>query len=95
MATSGAWTRTRCASAVCCRRRSRRASRGWPTSQSVRVAAVEVEAAQAVEFVEEVVAEALGLIEDDERDDAVLVDEGDERGLDVADDLGPRAWSEA
>ncbi len=52
------------------------------------VAAVEVEAAQAVEFVEEVVAEALGLIEDDERDDAVLVDEGDERGLDVADDLG-------
>ncbi|MEZ4447867.1 MAG: hypothetical protein R3B09_00220 [Nannocystaceae bacterium] len=39
------------------------------------VAAVEVEAAEAVELVEEVVAEALGVVEDDERDDAALIGE--------------------
>jgi len=59
------------------------------------VATVEVEAAQTVELMEEVVAEALGLVEDDDRDHPVLVDEGDQGSLDVADDLGARARLEA
>ena len=41
--------------------------------------------AEAVELVEEVVAEALGVVEDDDRDDAALVDERHERALDVGD----------
>ncbi|MBK8265222.1 MAG: hypothetical protein IPK80_28315 [Nannocystis sp.] len=51
------------------------------------VAAVEVEATEAVELVEELVAESLSFVEDDDGDDPALVDEGDERAFDVGDDL--------
>jgi hypothetical protein len=59
------------------------------------LAAVEVEAGEAVELMEEVVAQALGVVEDDDGDDAAVVDERDEGALDVGDDLragaGPQA----
>jgi hypothetical protein len=59
------------------------------------VAAVEVEAGEAVELAQELVAQALGVVEDDHGDDAALVDEGDERLLDVVDDLRAGARSQA
>ena len=45
------------------------------------LAAVEVEAGEAVELVEEVVAQALCVVEDDDGDDAAVVDERDEGAL--------------
>lgn len=57
------------------------------------VAAVEVEAGEAVELAQELIAQALSIVEDDDGDDAAFVDEGHERLLDVGDDL--RAWAGA
>ena len=51
------------------------------------VAAVEVEAGEAVELAQELVAQALSVVEDDDGDDATLVDESHKRLLDVVDDL--------
>ena len=59
------------------------------------VAAVEIEAGEAVELAQELVAQALGIVEDDDGDDAALVDEGHERLLDVVDDLRAGARSQA
>ena len=61
------------------------------------VAAVEVEAAQTIEFVEEVVAEALGLIEDDDRDDVVLVERDERAGRSEPSWVrrGPAMWRRA
>ncbi len=59
------------------------------------VAAVEVEAGEAVELAQELVAQALGVVEDDDGHDAALVDEGHECVLDVGDDLRARARTQA
>ncbi len=42
-----------------------------------------------------VVAQALGVVEDDDRDDAAVVDERDEGALDVGEDVRARAGAQA
>ena len=47
-----------------------------------------------MELVQDLIAEGLGIVEDDDGDDAAFVDERHECALDVADDLGaPGGWS--